>query len=64
MPSSQVAVYLDGVRVSTGEVDLVSLNLLGGVEFYSPAFVPVEPGTTATVPEVIAGAPGGMSRER
>ncbi len=38
----QVAVYLDGVRVSNGVVDLVALSLLAGVEYYPPGFVPVQ----------------------
>jgi hypothetical protein len=38
----QVAVYFDGVRVSTGEGDLVPLRLLAGVEYYTPGFVPVQ----------------------
>jgi TonB-dependent Receptor Plug Domain len=37
-----IAVYLDGVRVSSGEVDVVPLSLLAGVEYYSPGFVPVQ----------------------
>jgi hypothetical protein len=37
-----VAVYLDGVKVSSGEVDLVPLHLLGGIEYYTPGFVPVQ----------------------
>jgi Carboxypeptidase regulatory-like domain len=37
-----VEVYLDGVQVSDGEVNLVPLSLLGAVEYYPPGFVPVE----------------------
>ena len=37
-----VDVYLDGVRVFGGEVDLVPLHLLAGIEYYTPGFVPVQ----------------------
>jgi carboxypeptidase family protein/TonB-dependent receptor-like protein len=37
-----VAVYFDGVRVSTAAVDLAPLSLLAGIEYYTPGFVPVQ----------------------
>lgn len=38
----QADVYLDGVRVISGEVSIVPLSMLGGVEYYAPGTVPVE----------------------
>jgi len=38
----QVSVYLDGLRVSDGSANVVPVELLDGVEYYPPGFVPVE----------------------
>lgn len=38
----QVAVFYNGVRVDGGTIDNVSLELLGGIEYYAPGYVPVQ----------------------
>lgn len=38
----QVAVYLDGVRVSDGDIALVPIEWVGGIEYHPPGFVPVQ----------------------
>lgn len=55
----QAAVYLDGVRVPDGDAGEVSLNQLGGIEYYTPSTVPAryrEPGL-----KIGASAPRGGS---
>jgi hypothetical protein len=38
----QVAVYLNGMHLADGNAGLVPLQLLGGIEYYPPGFVPVQ----------------------
>jgi len=40
--SCQAAVYLNGVRVSDGDAGILSLNQVGGVEYYNPGSIPVQ----------------------
>ena len=38
----QVAVYIDGVREPQGNAGAMALQLIGGIEYYSPSEVPVQ----------------------
>lgn len=38
----QVVVYYNGVRTADGDADLASLETIGGIEYYTPGYVPVE----------------------
>ncbi len=38
----QVAVFLDGVRLTDGNAGIVAVEQLRGIEYYSPGFVPVQ----------------------
>ena len=45
----QVAVYIDGVREPEGNAGAMALQLIGGIEYYSPSEVPVQYKAPATV---------------
>ncbi len=51
-----VDVYLDGVRVSNADVDIVPLSLLAAIEYYAPGFVPVKYRALGAAPKTEGGS--------